>query len=258
MTNVQARLIDTRVKNPVVKLYKDLCYFFPDLTHFYGGSGSPDHMYKRCLDAMVYDSSNAFVRARGMTNAPYSKRIALGNEVLAFSRKNAQHYGINGIIWNGKVYGFPHDDAPFGRNYYRGPRNVARNYTLSAHDDHLHYDIDCRDFVSLIPGSAGPVPFPKPDSNEAYLDKIAIGVTDSDTVWYIQSALNKVGVKVALTADYDAATVAAVKAYQAKLGDKPQFQDGILGPKQTLKLFADAKLELRLFRSSSAGGLVTS
>lgn len=141
--------IQPDVKASVNELRLDLAFFFPELTHFYGYASGPDHNSRRCLDAMVYDSSDKYVGQQGRKNLPYSQRIALGNRVLAFLKANAKHYGLNGVIWNREVYGFPHDDAPFGRNHFRGPYGVARKYTQSAHDDHLHIDQDGRTFKPL-------------------------------------------------------------------------------------------------------------
>ena len=136
-----APLIQDDVKASVKELYRDLLHFFPELTHFYGYAAGPDHNTKRCLDAMVYDSIGKYAK-----NLPHSQRIALGNKVMAFLKKNAAHYGINGFIWNRKVYGFPHSG---GNGNYRGPYGQARPYSQSAHDDHLHIDIDGRSFKPL-------------------------------------------------------------------------------------------------------------
>ena len=221
------------VKPSVNELRLDLAFFFPELTHFYGYAAKPDHNTRRCLDAMVYDSSKKYVAQQGRNNLGYNDRIALGNRVLAFLRENAKHYGLNGVIWNRKVYGFPHDDAPFGRNFYRGPYNVARNYTISAHDDHLHIDQDGSTFKPLRDIGA---PFPL---GTVWVDVLVPGVTNSISIRLVQRAL-----EVEQTGTWDAATLAAAKAYQASLGDT--VQDGLLGPKQVTKLFADKKMSVTI------------
>jgi peptidoglycan hydrolase-like protein with peptidoglycan-binding domain len=218
------------VNPPVNELRLDLAYFFPEITHFYGFASGPDHNTKRCLDAMVYDSTKKIVSAQGRNNLSYSDRIALGNRILVHLRENARHYGLNGVVWNRKVYGFPHNDAPFGRNHYRGPYNVARNYTASAHDDHLHIDQDGSSFKPLRDVGA-PVPL-----GTVWVDVLAPGVTNSISIRLVQRALG-----VAQTGTYDAATVAAAKAYQESLGDDV---DGWLGPKQVTRLFADKKMSV--------------
>lgn len=220
--------INTKVKPSVNELRLDLAYFFPEITHFYGGGNQPDHVYGRCLDAMVYDSSKNYVEQQGRNNLGYADRVALGGRILAFLRENAKHYGLNGVIWNRKVYGFPHDDAPFGKNWYRGPYNVARNYTRSAHDDHLHIDQDGSEFAPLRDVGA-PMPL-----GTVWVDLLVPGVTNSISIRLTQRALG-----VEQTGTWDAATIAAAKAYQASLGDDV---DGYLGPKQVTRLFADKKM----------------
>ena len=103
------------------------------------------------------------------------------------------------------------------------------------------------------------VEHPVPTSGELYLDKVAAGVTDSDTVAYVQLMLGKVlGITLARTGDYDAATIAAAKRYQADvLGDAPKYCDGILGELQLLELIDRAGSAVKLYRSSLTGGLVT-
>lgn len=103
------------------------------------------------------------------------------------------------------------------------------------------------------------VEHPLPISGEMYLDKVAAGVTDSDTVAYVQLLLAAV-LKVTLrrTGDYDPATVAAARQFQADvLGDAPKYCDGILGELQLLELIERAGSKVRLYRSSLTGGLIT-
>jgi hypothetical protein len=100
---------------------------------------------------------------------------------------------------------------------------------------------------------------PLPTSGELYLDKVAAGVKDSDTVAYVQVLLAQV-LKITLrrTGDYDPATIAAARKFQAEvLGDAPKYCDGILGQLQLLELIDRAGSKVKLYRSSATGGLIT-
>ena len=102
-----------------------------------------------------------------------------------------------------------------------------------------------------------PVEYPTPAKREVYLDRLREGVTDSDSVWWVQSALTRRKLyHGVLTGSYDPATMTAARAYQTTLGDAPQYVDGILGEKQTIRLFADAQMPVTIYRSSKTGGQI--
>lgn len=103
------------------------------------------------------------------------------------------------------------------------------------------------------------VEYPAPKSGAMYLDKLAAGVTDSDTVAYLQIML-AAALKITLlrTGDYDAATIVAAKRYQAEvLKDAPQYCDGIFGALQTLDLIERTGTAVKLYSSSVSGGLIS-
>jgi hypothetical protein len=80
-----------------------------------------------------------------------------------------------------------------------------------------------------------------PDSKVIYLDKIIPGQQNSDSVAWVQMALNKVHLSptLTITADYDDATLEAAKVFQKSLGDDV---DGDLGPLQIAALLKAAKM----------------
>lgn len=89
------------------------------------------------------------------------------------------------------------------------------------------------------------VVYPTPTSNEAYLDLMRDGVTGSDTAWYVRAALKERGVNVELGGDYP---TEAVRTYQRDvLKDDPKYCDGILGPTQATRLFADAGMPVKVY-----------
>lgn len=100
---------------------------------------------------------------------------------------------------------------------------------------------------------------PVPTSGELYLDKVAAGVTDSDTVAYVQLLLGQLlKITLARTGTYDAATIAAALIFQRDvLGDAPKYCDGILGEQQLLELLERTRSTVKLYRSSVTGGLIT-
>lgn len=212
------------IKPSVVKLYRELCYFFPELTHFYGYAGTPDHNTKRCLDAMVYDSTGEYVAKQGRKNLSYSERIKLGDRVAAFLIKNAKHYHLNGIIWNRHVMGFP---GAGETGNYRGPYATWRDYKLSAHDDHIHIDQDGRDFESLIP----PTQFVWDGTSFPGADKFYLGAK-GDYITYLGQRLVKhgfTGYKVGPGPEFSEVDQAGVKWAQEKQGFTGDDADGFPG-----------------------------
>jgi hypothetical protein len=102
-----------------------------------------------------------------------------------------------------------------------------------SHHNHVHVswhkDSAAPPVVVAPPKPVDPAAYPVPSSKVVYVDKLNPEQSDSDSVWWVQKALG-----VPLTGTYDAATVAAVKAFQKALGDDV---DGDLGPLETTALF---------------------
>lgn len=91
-----------------------------------------------------------------------------------------------------------------------------------------------------------PGPYPRPRTKVVYDSLVKPGQRNSDSVWWVQTALNAVSLRggrnIPLTGNYDAATVAEVKKFQTqKCGDPG---DGDLGPKQTRQLFHIARINV--------------
>jgi hypothetical protein len=90
------------------------------------------------------------------------------------------------------------------------------------------------------------VPYPKPKNRVVYDSKIKPGQRNSDSVWWVQYALNRIplkgGKKLVLSGYYGSVMKAHIKLLQAqKFHDKA---DGDLGPKQTRHLFKIAKVKV--------------
>lgn len=81
--------------------------------------------------------------------------------------------------------------------------------------------------------------YPAPSGRDVYVSKLKAGQRNSDSVWHVQRALG-----VPRTGAYDAATVAAAKAFQRSLGDT--VVDGELGPLQTRVLFKRAGINVNI------------
>lgn len=113
--------------------------------------------------------------------------------------------------------------------------------------------------VEPVPVPTDPVPspptYPAPTARDVYLDRLHEGVNDSDSVWWVQSALTRLNHYTGpLDGTYGPATLTAVKRYQLVLGDDPKHCDGLLGEKQTIRLFTDAAMPVTIWRSSVSGG----
>lgn len=91
-----------------------------------------------------------------------------------------------------------------------------------------------------------PSSYPKPNDRVVYDSKVKPGQQNSDSVYWVQVALNAISLKggreIPLTGDYDALTVAEVKKFQTQKCKDPA--DGDLGPKQTRYLFDLAKINV--------------
>lgn len=220
---------------------------FPGITHVYGFAPWPDHNNRRCIDFMVYNSEKP-----ASANLSRAEQVKLGDAVVAYLLANRKRLDVNGIIWNRRVI-----DGDIGDGAYRGPEAVSRPYSGNdPHTDHVHVEFGSAVYVP--PAGAPVVEYPMPTSGEVYLDKVRPGVTNSDTVAYLQTWLAKVlGIPLARTGTYDAATVAAATRYQRDvLGDDPKFCDGVLGQLQTSALATAAGARVTIYADSVTGGQV--
>lgn len=222
----------------------------------WGYAGWPDHNTRRCIDFMIRNDAG-------------------GDRVAEYLIDNAERLGVIGIIWNGRVMGFPaNGDALDGvqdnDSPYRGPAGRWRDYDgEDQHTDHVHAEFDAEPIKGQAPnpgkGNAGKG-YRRPASGEVYLDKLRPGVKNSDSVYYWQLALNAIklrgGSELRLDGDYGPKVEHETKLFQAqRCRDR---QDGWPGPKQAAYAFQLARRELRakgvdhlvIYRDSDAGGLV--
>lgn len=136
----------TKVDPDVRKICAEIIREFPAIPNVWGYATFPDHNNRRCIDYMVIGQGSD------------AKRVALGNAIAAYHIKHAKRLGVNGIIWNRRVMGFPHSG---GQNSYRGPYGKWRTYTgTQSHTDHVHVEYDGSAYVPLTPPKpAGPTQF---------------------------------------------------------------------------------------------------
>lgn len=113
------------------------------VTRVYGYNTTPDHNNRQCVDFMHYGDDKI--------------RVPL----TAFLIKNAQELGIEGIISQRQVMGFP-SNGPM----YRGPEGGWRPYSgPNPHTDHDHVQFNTaaiKGTVNVGGGSTKPAPKPKP------------------------------------------------------------------------------------------------
>lgn len=99
----------------------------------YSSASTSDHRNRRCIDYMVIGQK---------TDAA---RLALGNAIAKYHIDNAKRLGVNGLIWNHRVMGFPHATNP----PYRGPYASWRSYSGSnQHTDHVHVEYDGSPYIA--------------------------------------------------------------------------------------------------------------
>lgn len=85
-------------------------------TREYGYQVTMDHVTKQCVDNMHYTDTK------------------MRDWLLSWLRDHADELGIEGLISNRQVYGFPSNGM-----WYRGPENTARPYSgPNPHTDHIH------------------------------------------------------------------------------------------------------------------------
>lgn len=155
---------------------------------------------------------------------------AVGDRIADYAWKNRARLGVWYVIWNGRIISITKGRS-YWRTYYPTARAIANNPDSAYHRNHVH--------VSRHPGAPftplEPVKPLKPGERRVpleriiYLDKLTPGVRDSDSVYHLQTLLNKVnGPNVLRSGDYDAATVESVKAFQTAMHD--DVIDGDIGP----------------------------
>lgn len=91
-----------------------------------------------------------------------------------------------------------------------------------------------------------PTLYPRPGTNRnVYLSKLRLGVNNSDSVWWIQEALNRVSLRggrnLALDGDFKQEELEEVKKFQIQICKDRG--DGQLGPAQTRRLFETARIK---------------
>lgn len=86
------------------------------ITLVYGYNSTPDHNTKQCIDFMTYGNQ------------------AMAQFVIDYCKKNNRDLGVEGIIYNRRVMGFPANGPA-----YRGPAGGWRPYNgPNPHTDHVH------------------------------------------------------------------------------------------------------------------------
>lgn len=198
------------------------------LTSGFGVGTYPGHdpNQDRAADFMVPNWETAKGRAVGQKLADY-----LANTTTM--RRLAGWY----VIFNGRIWSMTRPEKGWLPYFDRNSTNPSR-----SHKNHVHWSF--RDKAAADPlyvAPAAPAPYSDgwtpPLPWVFYLDRQALGVTSSTSVWLIQKAL---GVKP-YDGRYTPALRELVRAYQRDtLGDDPEFCDGILGPDQARRLFNDA------------------
>lgn len=126
--------VPSSVEPNVKKICAEIVRKFSAITHVWGFSSAPtsDHRNHRCVDYMVFNE-------KASTNLNRKEQKQLGDAIAEYHRKNAKRLGVNGIIWDRKVMGFPHVDNP----PYRGPYGEWRPYFGNdPHYDHVHVEYD--------------------------------------------------------------------------------------------------------------------
>lgn len=136
---------------PVVRPKVDdvLTYFDTNtITHGWGPNTVPDHNNLRCYDFMV-------------------PNIAAGNRVASYLIQNLDRLGINGIIWNRKVF-------RNGGTYTGGPKGQWGIYGQpNPHTDHLHVEFNSTPIKNVTVGGDTPAPPIEKDEDMANIESIS-------------------------------------------------------------------------------------
>jgi len=149
----------------------------------------------------------------------------MGDKIAPYLWKNRKRLGIWYVIWYGRIISETYASAGWRRYFAANDPNPSK-----SHKNHTHASFyPGRDYHPLIPVTpAVKGEHAVPTDRVIYLDKLNPGVRDSDSVFHLQTLLNKVNDKDILrTGNYDAATVASVKVFQEKMHD--DIVDGDIG-----------------------------
>lgn len=129
-SNLDGLAISSKMHSNARHVIEEVLKQFPEIVQIWTYANFPDHNNCRCCDFMIT-----------IPGIPRDKQIELGNAIADYLKKNAKRLGVNGIIWNRRVMGFPHVDNP----PYRGPWGVWRPYGgPKPHTDHVHMEVDDR------------------------------------------------------------------------------------------------------------------
>lgn len=120
-----------------------LTYFGEDtITHGWGPNTVPDHNNLRCYDFMV-------------------PTIEAGNRVATYLISHQERLGINGIIWNRRVF-------RLGGTYTGGPYGKWGTYKGSSpHTDHVHVEFNDQPIRNVTGGTYSPAPVKEKDEDMA-------------------------------------------------------------------------------------------
>lgn len=101
------------------------------VTRVYGFNSTPDHNNRRCVDLMTYGNK------------------AMADWLVDFLKDNDDALGVEGIIFNRRVMGFP-ENGPA----YRGPSASWRSYGgQNPHTDHVHVQFNTKAIGKVVGGS---------------------------------------------------------------------------------------------------------
>lgn len=159
-----------------------------------------------------------------------------GDAIAAYLVKNAERLGVRYVIWYRKIWS--RTNKPSRWRAYRNPIASRRGTASGDHTNHPHASFFSNGAHIPLPTATPVVPvkpdpagsYPRPATTVVYLDKMVHGQKDSASVYWIQRRLRELGYDTVLkTGTYDDATEAGVKAWQLKVGNAPEFADGILG-----------------------------
>lgn len=168
---------------------------------------------------------------------------ALGDRIAQYLWDNRVRLNVRYVIWYRRI--ISRTNLPSRWRPYVNPVKSKRGTASGDHTNHPHASFFPGAWTYRPPaGQATPatpaLPAGAPSTRVVYVDKLAPGQRNSDSVRWVQIAL---GVKV--TGTYDAATVEAVKRRQAAWGD--DVIDGDLGALGAAALLREhAGLGLRL------------
>lgn len=146
---------------------------------------------------------------------------AVGDLIAAYVWKNRARFGVRYVIWNGRIISVSRIKEGW-RRYYPAARAIANNPDSAYHRNHVHMStvpgfkyVGTKPEAPLAPGERR-----QPAERIIYLDLLKPGVKDSDSVYHLQTLLNKVlGPNQLRDGDYDDQTVTAVKAFQTLMKD---------------------------------------